>query len=126
MKDHQKEIIENYVNSYNNFDVDGMLKDLHEHLVFENVSGEKVDLRTDGITAFKQQAKAAKGYFRQRKQTITSWEFKKQKVEIAIHYKAVLAVDLPNGLKSGDTLVMKGTSEFEFEDGKIKLIRDKS
>ncbi len=126
MKEQQKEIIENYIKSYNDFDIAGMTKNLSDAVVFENVSNGKVELRTEGITEFKKQAESAKKYFTQRKQTIESWEFNNAKVTVEIDYKATLAIDLPNGLKTGDTLELKGVSEFEFENGKIKSITDKS
>ena len=125
MKNKQKEIVENYVKSYNDFHVEGMLKDLAENIVFENISNGKVDLKTEGLEAFKEQAEAAKQYFKERKQTIESWGFHDSIVLIDISYKAILAIDLPNGLKIGDTFELKGTSKFEFENGKIKRITDK-
>lgn len=126
MKEQQKQVIENYIKSYNDFDVNGMIKDLSKNIVFENISNGNIDLRTEGINEFKKQAESAKQYFKQRKQTIESWEFKGSKVIIKINYKAVLAINLPNGLKTGDTLELKGESEFEFENKKIKNITDKS
>ena len=126
MNEQQKEIIENYVNSYNSFDINGMTKNLDEKVVFENISNEKVDLRTEGINDFKKQAESAKQYFEEREQTIESWNFNDYKVSINIDYRAVIAVDLPNGLKKGDTLKLKGQSEFEFKEGKIIRITDKS
>ncbi|WP_026461263.1 nuclear transport factor 2 family protein [Adhaeribacter aquaticus] len=126
MEVQKKQIVESYVNAYNNFDIDGMTKNLDENIVFENVSDGKVDLRTEGLKSFREQAESAKQYFKQRKQTIESWEFRDSIAMINIDYKAILAIDLPNGLNSGDTLELKGKSEFEFEDGKIKRITDKS
>lgn len=52
MKERQKEIIENYVKSYNSFDVVGMVNDLSSHGVFENISNGKVGLRTEGLEDF--------------------------------------------------------------------------
>jgi hypothetical protein len=83
-------------------------------------------LRTEGLTEFKKQAEAAVSYFSQRKQTIEAWKFMNSKVVIEIDYQAILAIDLPNGMKTGDTLALKGVSEFEFENGKIISITDKS
>ncbi|WP_353137873.1 nuclear transport factor 2 family protein [Pseudopedobacter sp.] len=124
--EHQKDkkIIENYVESYNNFDVKGMIKDLDENVVFENITNGKVDLRLNGKDMFEQQAEAAKQYFRTRNQKIESWRFDEFSTIIDIHYSAVVATDLPNGLKSGDTLELRGKSEFAIEAGKIKSIRD--
>lgn len=86
-----------------------------------------MNLQTVGIIEFKKQAESAKQYFTQREQSIESWEFDDLQVTIKIDYKATLAVDLPNsGLKMGDTLNLQGKSEFEFEDGNIKSITDKS
>lgn len=126
MKEQQKQIVESYVRAYNSFDIDGMIKNLDENIVFENISNGKVDLRTKGLKDFRQQAESAKKYFKQRQQTIESWELSDPYVIINIDYKAILAIDLPNGPKSGDTLELKGQSEFEFTDGKITKITDKS
>lgn len=122
----RKIVIENYIKSYNDFDINGMTKDLTENVVFENVSNGNVELKTEGLTQFTKQAESAKQYFTERKQTIESWEFDDTKVIIEIDYKAILAIDLPNGMKTGDTLKLKGQSEFEFENEKIKSITDKS
>jgi len=126
MKNKQKKIIENYIKSYNDFEIVNMAKDLHEEIVFENISNEKVDLSTEGIEEFKKQAETAKQYFNQRTQTIESWEFNDNLVTIKIDYKAILNIDLPNGLKKGDTFELKGESQFEFNNDKIIRIRDKS
>ena len=126
MKEQQKQIVENYVDSYNNFDIAEMTKDLDENVVFENISNGNVNLRTEGLNDFKQQAESAKQYFKERKQTIETWTFSREKVEIKIDYKAVLADDLPNGLKKDDILQLKGNSEFIFDNGKIIKITDKS
>lgn len=124
MKEKHKQIIKNYVESYNNFDIDGMIKDLDKNVVFENVSNGIVNLKTEGLVKFKKQAESAKHYFKERKQTIKAWNFNAEKIEIIIDYKAVLATDLPNGLKKGDSLELTGKSEFKFESGKIKVIID--
>lgn len=126
MNETQKNIIKNYISSYNEFDIDGMTKDLSENVVFENVSNGNVELRTEGLKEFRKQAESAKQYFSERKQTIKSWDFTESKITIGIDYLGVLAIDLPNGMKAGETLELKGTSEFEFENGKIKSIIDKS
>ena len=126
MKELQKNIVEKYIKSYNNFDIKGMIENFSENIVFENISNGKVNLQTEGIREFTKQAESAKQYFKKRKQTIETWNFSETKVTIEIDYKSILAVDLPNGLKKGDTLELKGKSEFEFENGKIKSITDKS
>lgn len=126
MQDTQKTTIENYIRSYNAFDVEGMIKDLHHDVVFENISNGQVDLTTSGIGEFRKQAEMAKGFFTKREQKVTSWNFNSDTVTIDIDYNGVLAVDLPNGMKSGDTLRLNGQSVFTFKEGKIIRIEDKS
>lgn len=126
MKAQQRQIIEHYIQSYNAFDTDGMARDLHEDIVFENVSNGEVNLKTEGITAFKEQAETARQYFETRQQMIEAWDFQDNHVIIDIAYRGVLAIDLPNGMKPGDTLQLQGQSEFIFKDGRIIKIRDKS
>jgi ketosteroid isomerase-like protein len=122
----QKTIIESYVRAYNTFDIAGMTQHLHPAVVFENVSNGEVDLTTEGIEAFREQAERAKALFAQREQRITDWSFEGVQVTIGIDYEGTLAIDLPNGLEAGDQLSMQGESEFHFRDGKIILLRDRS
>ena len=122
----QQEIVEHYVNSYNSFDVAGMLKNLDQEIIFENMSNGVVNLRTDGIKDFRIQAEAATQYFKERTQKIVSWTYSDTTVTIMIDYKAILNMDLPNGMKKGDTLEMKGQSQFEFKNDRIVKILDVS
>jgi hypothetical protein len=45
---------------------------------------------------------------------------------VEIEFEGVLAKDLPNGLRAGETLALKGTSEFVFTNGLMSSIVDKS
>ncbi|WP_192346251.1 nuclear transport factor 2 family protein [Algoriphagus sp. Y33] len=126
MKDQQKKKIQDYISSYNAFDVNGMIKDLGENIVFENISNGKVNMRTEGLEAFKGQAETAKQYFRKRKQTVQNWQFNNSIVLVDIAYEATLDKDLPNGLKRGDTLELNGKSSFEFSGNAIIRITDES
>lgn len=125
-KHQRREIIKAYVQSYNNFDVEGMLKDLHVDVVFENYINGALTHKTEGKEAFREQAEAAKRYFQSREQKVEVWNFNDEAVTININYNAVLATDLPNGMKKGDTLDLKGTTIFKFEEEEIILIRDES
>ena len=122
----QKTIIEAYVRAYNQFDVMGMIAHLHPAIEFQNVSGEQVNLTTNGIEEFKTQAESAKTYFEEREQTIQSWDFQGPLVKVQIHYRGILTVDFPTGLKAGSTLELEGSSEFEFEGDKIIKLIDRS
>ncbi len=126
MKESKKAAIENYISSYNNFDVEGMLKDLHAGIVFENVSNGTVDMKLEGKEAFRRQAEAATSYFRERTQSITSWDFQEDSVSIQIEYIGILNIELPNGMKPGDTLELRGKSTFIFKENQIVRIIDES
>lgn len=119
-----KTIIEQYIQAYNEFDVPGMLTHLHPDVEFRNITNGEVTLTLQGIDAFREQAGQAISYFSQRKQSIQSIQIQGMQAEVLIDYKAVLAVDLPNGLKRGDTLQLKGKSVFCFQDGQIISIED--
>ena len=124
MKNQQRHVIEEYVKSYNDFDVNGMIENLSESIIFENISGGAINLRTEGIEAFKEQALKASGYFMERKQTITNWDFNGSIVSVEIDYKAKLAIELPNGLKPGDVMELQGKSVFKFLGERITAIQD--
>lgn len=117
-------IISNYVKAYNSFDVAGMLKDLAPAVKFENISNGDVNMELDGIEAFRNQAEQAVKLFERREQIIRSFKHTGNKTEIAIDYNATLAIDLPNGLKKGDELNLKGHSIFTFDKDKIIGIMD--
>lgn len=119
-------VIKNYIQAYNAFDTEGMIKDLHNDIVFENITNGEVDLTTIGLDEFKDQAERAKAFFTSRKQSVRSWNFQEEKVTIDIDYEGILAIDLPGGAMAGDTLALTGQSEFVFSGDKIISIKDKS
>ena len=120
----KKNLIENYVRAYNSFDIDEMLSGLHDRIVFKNISNGETTLELNGIEAFEDQAQQAVGLFAKREQKITDFVCNEETCEIEIDYSATLAADLPNGLKSGDKINLKGKSIFHFADGKIIEIQD--
>ncbi|CAM3586901.1 hypothetical protein [Marinicrinis lubricantis] len=48
------------------------------------------------------------------------------KIKIEIAYEGTLAVDLPNGLKAGESLELQGKSVFKIKDNKLIMIEDYS
>ncbi len=122
--DQQQEIIRNYINAYNNFDVPGMLAHLHEAIEFKNRSNGEVNMTLNGVEAFRLQAEQATHLFSQRHQEIISMVHDADQVEAEIGYRGTLAVDLPNGMKKGEELSMKGKSIFRFLEGKIVSLTD--
>jgi len=126
MQAHQQALIERYIQAYNQFDVAGMAEKLHPSILFENISGDKVTLSLRGLQAFREQAETASSLFSSRQQEITNWHFNGHEVIINIAYQAIMAIDFPNGLKTGESLALNGQSVFHFENDKIIKIIDKS
>ena len=122
MVDREK-IIKNYIESYNQFDIDKMFADFDDKIVFENIQNGETNISLSGLTA-KEQAEQAKTYFTERTQSIKSFNHFDNRCEIEISYRAILAMDFPNGLKKGQELNLFGKSIFEFESDKIIRLTD--
>ena len=124
MKNIQNQIVENYINAYNSFDVRSMLSDLDNEITFENISNGETDLTLKGIEAFKKQAEQAALFFSKREQKITGLEIKNSVIAVNIDYTATLAQDLQN-LKAGESIKLEGKSIFHFnKENKIIKIQD--
>lgn len=113
-----------YIKAYNHFDIDAMLADLDTRFTFENVSDGSIDMSLEGIPAFKEQAEKTARCFKKRHQKVTSFMHYETHTEVDIAYCAVLAVDLPCGLRRGDELHVAGRSVFKFAEDKIAAITD--
>ena len=124
--DQQKKMIEEYIHAYNQFEIESMLILLHEDIVFENFSEGICNVKTEGIDEFRLQAQDARKYFSKRQQTIKEWDIQIDKIIVEIAYEGILAIDLPNGMKAGDCVLIEGQSEFMFTDTKISKIVDRS
>lgn len=122
----REKIINNYISAYNNFDIEKMLTDLDENIKFENISNDIINMTLTNLAAFREQAEQSKNIFTTRSQTITSWNHRANQTEIEITYNAVLAIDLPNGLKKGKVLNLSGKSIFTFLNDKIIELKDYS
>ena len=117
-------MIQRYVKAYNNFDVDKMLADMAEDVKFENIADGLVTLSIEGKEALKEQMENAGNLFSERTQTISQYSYSKDYVEIRVDYKAMVAVDLPNGIKAGEQIELKGKSIFMFRDNQIIELKD--
>jgi hypothetical protein len=120
----KEKIIQNYIEGYNQFDINKMIADFDESVIFENIQNGETNMTLNGIKEFTTQAEKGKEYFSARKQTITSLIQDEITAIIDIDYYAVLAIDFPNGLKAGQELNMKGKSIFQFLDDKIVKLTD--
>ena len=120
----KEKIIKDYINAYNNFDIEKMLTHLDEQIKFENISNGVTNMTLTDLNSFRKQAEQSKNLFTTRKQTIKSWTHQDNLTEIEIEYNAVLAIDIPNGLKKGDNLNLEGKSIFKFSGDKIIELTD--
>ncbi|PAD69835.1 hypothetical protein CHH83_07085 [Bacillus sp. 7586-K] len=120
----RKKIIEKYLESYNSFHIEQMIKLLDKEIVFRNYSNGELTAETKGIDEFRTLAEKSAKVFSNRHQTMIDYQEIDDRVKIQIEYEATLAMDLPNGLNRGDKLQLKGTSIFRFHDGKLLLIED--
>ncbi|WP_286882709.1 MULTISPECIES: nuclear transport factor 2 family protein [Sphingobacterium] len=114
-----------YITAYNSKNTDSMVLDFADNVVFLNImNGEKI-MELRGIEELKKQAIEALSYFSERQQSIETMTHKYNSTEIVISYRAIAAIDFPNGLKKGDEIKLKGKSVFEFSaDGKIIRLTD--
>lgn len=119
-----REIIEGFVGAYNRFDIEGMLLNVDPDVTFENMSGRRVDLHTDGIDELRRQAEDSRRCFVRRKQVVTCMKFNDDDVEVGINFSGTLAVDLPGGMKAGDRIELKGKTIFRFRGDRIVAITD--
>lgn len=120
------DIVKNFIEAYNSFDVKTMLDLVHPEIQFKNISGGNTDIQTSGKEEFSILASQAASLFREREQRIIALEEKDGKTYVEIQYSAVFATNLPNGIKAGDKIELNGKSEYTVKDGLIYSIIDES
>ena len=120
------EIVKQFISAYNSLNVEKMLEFLHPEIIFKNISNGKVSVETHGISEFQEIANQSLAIFKERKQKIVSYSEVEDKVKLIISFHAILAIDLPNGLKIGDSIDLKGESEYLFKDNLLLSIIDDS
>lgn len=116
--------VESFIKFYNSFQIDEMGELLTDDCLFQNISNSSGSIECRGKEEFLKLATQSALLFKERKQTITNWVIGKNKIAVELDYDATLAHDLPNGLKKGERLQLKGVSIYEFESGKIKRLVD--
>ncbi len=119
-----KELVERYIKFYNTFAIDEMVELFINNCLFESVSNSQGSFITHGKEELRSLARKSTTIFSTRKQTVTNWVIGSDSIAVEIDYTATCASDLPNGLKKGDYLNLKGISIFEFAENKIKRLVD--
>ena len=126
MDQQKKEIIKKFIEAYNSFDIQSMLLLLHPGIKFVNISSGESTAQTTGINEFEKLVNQSASLFQMREQKITAYKEIDNKINVEILYRAILAEDLPNGLKQGNEINLTGRSEYIFKDGLIYSIADES
>ena len=119
-------LVESYIRAYNKFEIDTMVSLFSSDCVFESVSNSGNSMKCVGPDKLRETALHGASFFSQRQQSIVHWIFGQDKAVVELQYNAVLAKDLPGGLKAGSEMKLQGVSVFEFADGKIKRLADYS
>ena len=117
-------LIERYIAAYNQMDIDEMMLTLHPDVEFRNISGGAVNASASGAAELSALARQSLALFSERHQEILTFEVHGAWAVASIAFRAVVARDLPNGLKKGQILSLSGRSEFEFREGAISRITD--
>ena len=117
-------LVDRYIEAYNRMDVDEMLLTVHPDVDFKNSSEGVVNASTRGVSELRALALQSLPLFSERQQTIESFQCEGSRAVATVAFRAVVANDLLNGLKSGQVLSFSGCSEFEFRDGAIWKITD--
>jgi SnoaL-like domain len=119
-------LIDRYIEAYNRIDVTAMLTTMHREVIFENYSGGTLSVRTVGIDELRHLAESSRHLFSARRQTISGYSEAAGTAHVQILFEGTFAIDLPNGVRAGQSIVMNGRSEFRERDGLLIYIADHS
>ena len=121
-----EDVITKYIACYNSRDIDGMMECVTADVVFENVSNSGHSMRLEGADAMRDVALLSGNAFSYRRQRVINLIIGSGRAAAEIEFEGKAAVDLPNGVKTGETVRLKGASFFEFRGGKLARIADYS
>lgn len=121
-----RELIERYLGAYNRMDVDGMLATMHREVMFENYTAGVLSVRTLGVDELRHLAESSRYLFSARRQLILAYQEVDGTATAQILFDGTFAVDLPNGVRAGQSITMNGRSQFRQRDGLLVYIADYS
>ena len=119
-----KSIIDEYIKAYNCFDIDKMVENFCEDVVFINVSDNHMNLSCDGIEKYKDISYYAKSIFEARHLEPVHYKQEHNRVFVDIEFEGIISKDLSDEFKTGDELLLCGTTIFEFSEDKISVLLD--
>ncbi len=121
-----EDVITKYIACYNARDIEGMIEFVTDDVVFENISNAGNSMRLEGREAMREVAELSGNAFSYRRQRIVSLIAHEGKAAAEIEFEGKAAVDLPNGVKAGETIKVRGASFFEFRGNLMCRIADYS
>ena len=121
-----EDIINRYIQSYNERDIDGMLDCVTEDVIFENISNAGQSMRLEGRDRLGDVAELSGNAFSHRRQRLINLVIGAGKAAAEIEFEGKAAVDLPNGVKAGELVKIAGASFFEFRGRLLSRIADYS
>ena len=121
-----EDIINRYIKSYNDRDIEGMLDCVTEDVVFENISNASQSMRLEGREQMGEVARLSGNAFSYRRQRMINLIIGEGKASAEIEFEGKAAVDLPNGVRAGETVKIRGASFFEFRGRLLSRIADYS
>ena len=121
-----EDIINRYIKSYNDRDIEGMLDCVTEDVIFANLSNTGQSMHFEGRESMGQVAELSGNAFSYRRQRLVNLVIGEGKASAEIEFEGKAAVDLPNGVKAGETVKIRGASFFEFRGRLLSRIADYS
>ncbi len=121
-----EDIINRYIQSYNDRDIEGMLDCVTEDVIFENISNASQSMRLEGREQMGEVARLSGNAFSYRRQRLINLIIGEGKASAEIEFEGKAAVDLPNGVRAGETVKIRGASFFEFRGRLLSRIADYS
>lgn len=120
-----RDLIDRYLDAYNRMDVPGMLATMHAGVVFENYTKGILSVRTQGAAELRHLAESSLHLFSARRQIITAFrEHGGDAATADILFEGTFAIDLPNGVRAGQSIALTGRSEYRIGEGKLIYIAD--
>ena len=121
-----EDIINRYIQSYNDRDIEGMLDCVTEDVIFENISNASQSMRLEGREQMGEVARLSGNAFSYRRQRLINLIIGEGKASAEIEFEGKATVDLPNGVRAGETVKIRGASFFEFRGRLLSRIADYS
>lgn len=120
-----KQIIEDYIQAYNDFDIDRMMINMDQTIEYEHQVNGRILQKITGFREFKDYAELVGSTYLMRELKPISWKFEGNTVKVEMEFKGEFAIDYREDLAIGDKIESKGESEFIFFQNKIIQIIDK-